>query len=273
MVIYEHSLMGIPAWIMGMVVCTMFGSFAQASIWRLENGVSIFKGRSKCTVCATPLGPFELIPVLGWFLLMGRCQHCGSKISWTYPLGEFCLGAIGALVTLVYPGVPEGLPILWWGLMSLWVVGMVDCRTYYIYPSFLIFTWVVGVVLHLLLQPYLPLGPKVLGALVGGAGFWLLSWIGAAMAGEEAMGQGDVVFALWIGWFIGLDALGLWVGLSFVLAAAVGVPWYLVRIINKVPDAKRIPFGPFLALSAAIIWTLGQGRILMSFLDNVLSKW
>ena len=64
----------------------LFGSFANAVIWRLHSGDSVTKGRSKCPSCGHVLGPLELVPVASWLALGGRCRHCRRPISIQYPL-------------------------------------------------------------------------------------------------------------------------------------------------------------------------------------------
>jgi leader peptidase (prepilin peptidase)/N-methyltransferase len=58
----------------------VFGSFACAMAGRLAAGRSI-TGRSRCDGCERPLGPLELIPLLSYALLRGRCAGCGSRIG------------------------------------------------------------------------------------------------------------------------------------------------------------------------------------------------
>ncbi|HEX3606694.1 MAG TPA: prepilin peptidase [Candidatus Dormibacteraeota bacterium] len=58
-------------------------------------------GRSQCDSCAHALGWAELVPLLGWLALRGRCRHCGADIGVTAPLTELLGAAAGVAVTLV----------------------------------------------------------------------------------------------------------------------------------------------------------------------------
>lgn len=74
--------------ILGLII----GSFLNVVILRLNTKDSIVKGSSKCPKCQKKLKWFELIPVLSWFLQLGKCRKCGKKISVQYPLVELGTG-------------------------------------------------------------------------------------------------------------------------------------------------------------------------------------
>ncbi len=59
---------------------------------------------SHCPACGTPLGPVDLVPVLSWVVLRGRCRHCGARISARYPLIELAVGVVFALVAWLLVG-------------------------------------------------------------------------------------------------------------------------------------------------------------------------
>src|SRR3989344_8593051 len=76
--------------VFGLVV----GSFLNSVIYRLEQGESALKGRSYCPHCKHPLSWYDLIPLLSFVLLEGKCRYCKGKISLQYPLVEFSTGAV-----------------------------------------------------------------------------------------------------------------------------------------------------------------------------------
>jgi leader peptidase (prepilin peptidase)/N-methyltransferase len=90
------------------VVATVFGaligSFLNVVLWRVPRGESIVSPGSHCPACETPLGPLELVPVLSWVLLRGRCRHCGVGISVRYPLVELGCAAVLAVVAWLVVG-------------------------------------------------------------------------------------------------------------------------------------------------------------------------
>ncbi|PIY78427.1 MAG: prepilin peptidase, partial [Parcubacteria group bacterium CG_4_10_14_0_8_um_filter_35_7] len=74
------------------------GSFLNAVIWRLHRKESFFKGRSYCPKCRHSLGARDLIPLLSFLLLKGKCRYCKEKISWQYPVVELATGLLFCLV-------------------------------------------------------------------------------------------------------------------------------------------------------------------------------
>jgi leader peptidase (prepilin peptidase) / N-methyltransferase len=80
------------------VVGLVLGSFLNVVLWRVPRGESVVSPPSHCPACGTQLGPAELVPVLSWVVLRGRCRHCGVGISVRYPLVELGVGALFAIV-------------------------------------------------------------------------------------------------------------------------------------------------------------------------------
>ena len=75
-----------------------FGSFINAFVFRLHEktnkqysniNLSIVNGRSICPNCKHELIPLDLVPIVSWLLLKGKCRYCSKSISAQYPLVEF----------------------------------------------------------------------------------------------------------------------------------------------------------------------------------------
>ncbi|MFA5633615.1 MAG: prepilin peptidase [Candidatus Dojkabacteria bacterium] len=78
-------------------------SFLNASIYRVENKYkypTIITAKSHCEKCKKELCWLELIPVIGYLIIKGRCRNCNEKINIYYPLSEFVLGLIFLLFFL-----------------------------------------------------------------------------------------------------------------------------------------------------------------------------
>jgi len=84
----------VVAFIAGLAV----GSFLNLCAYRLPRGESIARPRSRCTSCWTFLRTRDLLPVLSYLLLRGRCSHCGASISKRDPLVEVATGLVFALL-------------------------------------------------------------------------------------------------------------------------------------------------------------------------------
>ena len=70
-----------------LVIGACVGSFLNVVIYRLPAGESVVTPRSHCR-CGKPIAWYDNIPVLSWFILRGRCRHCGERFSIRYPLIE-----------------------------------------------------------------------------------------------------------------------------------------------------------------------------------------
>ena len=70
------------------ILGTIFGSFLNVVIYRVPINESIVHGRSHCPKCNHVLSPLELIPVISFIFLGGKCKECKTTISLRYPLIE-----------------------------------------------------------------------------------------------------------------------------------------------------------------------------------------
>ena len=65
-----------------------FGSFINVVLFRLPKQKNPLMGRSECVHCLSKLKWYDLIPVLSFLFLKGRCRSCNEKIFWYYPVVE-----------------------------------------------------------------------------------------------------------------------------------------------------------------------------------------
>ena len=77
---------------------TVFGSFLTLATYRIPLGQDITHTRSYCTKCNNKLGFFEMIPVLSYIFLKGKCKNCNKKISIRYPLIEILTEPKNAII-------------------------------------------------------------------------------------------------------------------------------------------------------------------------------
>lgn len=95
----------------------LIGSFGNVVIWRLPRGESVVHPGSHCPNCNKRLGPLELVPVLSWVFLRGRCRNCGQPISVRYPVVEALMAALFVLLVWRWPPLEHG-----WAVLPLLVV-------------------------------------------------------------------------------------------------------------------------------------------------------
>jgi len=77
------------------------GSFLNVLVWRLPTGQSVVTPPSRCPKCGHRLSWRENLPILGWFVLRGRCKACRSPISFQYPSVEFLVALLFLATYLV----------------------------------------------------------------------------------------------------------------------------------------------------------------------------
>lgn len=245
------------------------GSFLNVLIVRRGTGYGL-RGRSACASCKKRLAAHDLIPVVSWMALRGRCRHCGSAISVQYPLVEG--------VTSVLFGVVGGmaLPLLSSALACAMVASLVAIATYDIRHTIIPDAWV-GV--YVLCASSLAFAGGAHPLLIAiGAGVcatpFFMMWF---LSRGRAMGLGDAKLALGIGALLGVP-LGLFAaGLSFVLGSAFFLPLLAVshmrssgRPALRVTMKSEVPFGPFLTISFLLVWVTEQyGYSLPGFLGLV----
>ena len=107
------------------VIGLVVGSFLNVCIYRLPKGKSIVSPPSACGSCGHRLGVLDMIPVLSYFLLGGKCRYCGMPYSPRYALVEFLTGCLFALCGFYYfPGILLALVFVF--IASLVVLTFVD---------------------------------------------------------------------------------------------------------------------------------------------------
>jgi leader peptidase (prepilin peptidase)/N-methyltransferase len=112
-----------------MIIASPFvGSFLGVAIMRIPAARQILWGRSTCDRCGTPLTALDLVPVLSWIVLRGRCRHCGARLSLFYPLIELAAIAV-ALISAVLARGPSIAAAALGGWLALAIAGIAwRCR-------------------------------------------------------------------------------------------------------------------------------------------------
>jgi prepilin signal peptidase PulO-like enzyme (type II secretory pathway) len=109
----------------------VLGSFVNAVVSRLPHlDGSVLWGRSRCPRCHTELAAWDLVPVLSWLLLRGRCRYCGARIE-DGPLVEIAIPALFVISYLLWPGGVGGfavLPFAVWLVFGACLIGLVAYR-------------------------------------------------------------------------------------------------------------------------------------------------
>ena len=227
---------------------------------------SILFGKSACPHCKKKLKPLDLIPIVSYLLLEGRCRACHKKISLQYPLIEAATGLLFAF-TFYY-----------W---SANIFNNLHLTSYILHLVYLLFVVCVLIVLFTtdIVDGLLP-NSIVLPAIVvvafyklilltfGSVSVSSLSWdIIAALlttavffaivyfSGERALGGGDVKFVFFIALAVGWPAVLVSLFSGFLTGGLVAV---MLILLGKKRFGQTVPLGPFLAIGAAIALFWGQ---------------
>ncbi len=265
-----------PIWgVFALLVGAAVGSFLNVAADRLPSGGSVVQPRSFCDSCKHPLGNLELIPVISYLLLRGRCRHCRVSISARFTVVEAVTALLFALVYLKF-GMGVHFFILATAVSLLIVVSIIDLEhrlilNRMIYPA---------VIVLLVIAPFWPefgiarslwgnsgmIGSLASSMVAGGGAF--LIFFAIITLFPAGMGGGDVKLAGVMGLLVGfpLVALALW--LAVVSGGLVAI---FLLVSRKRGRKDAIPFGPFLALSAVAV--LLAGTEIVEWYQNSVSGW
>jgi leader peptidase (prepilin peptidase)/N-methyltransferase len=241
-----------PSLLIPLLAAPFIGSFIATLAVRLPEGRPVLWERSACDHCGVPLGPLELVPILSWAALGGRCRHCHGRIGWIHPVTEAAalLLALWAVLAMPAPLAPA-TAVFGWGLLA---VALIDLRQFII-PNFLsIPLGVLGLLLMWLLDAP-SLADHAIGAL---AGYVLLRAVGLAyqlLRGRAGLGEGDArllaAIGSWVGWE-GLPTAVLYASAAGLIHATMARLWG-----QEIRGTSRLPFGPHLCLGAWLVWLYG----------------
>ncbi len=240
----------------------IFGSFYNVVIYRLPFDMSISEGRSKCTSCGYTLKAKDLIPVISFIMLKGKCRSCGNSISYRYPAIELLTGVLFSLAYLVF-----GLNLQMIFIMCFWsyllIVTMIDIDHKLILDNISIVFFIIFLALDLFILKkavVLNLIAGVVALLV----YLLIYKVAFMYYKREAFGLGDVFFISVVSFCLGFKVLYLTIFFPFIVAVVcIG----LIMLLGKKFDInKEVPFAPFISLSAFILSIFGEQMMKFIFL-------
>ena len=254
-----ESIFPVTIFILGLLI----GSFLNVCIYRIPRGESIAYPPSHCTTCGNNIVAYDLIPVISWIFLRGKCRKCGQKISSRYALVELAT-AILFLLTYFEYGLSIFLLRYLILIPFLIVIAMIDYDTMDVYSTTTWLAIAVGIVL-LGVNFYLgqPVVTYVYGGLLGAGTITFIILLSKLILGTEGMGWGDAEICGLCGLFLGFKLTFMMLFFSFIIGGAIGV--YLLCFKNKNGRAE-MPFGPSIIMAAFLIMIYGE-KILNWYLN------
>lgn len=228
----------------------VMGSFCNAWAWRMVHHESIARGRSHCAHCGHTLSALDLVPLLSWLFLRGRCRYCGAAISRRYPAAEAVSAAFFVSVLLRWGFSWETLRFLALGCLLL-VLSLVDLDTREL-PDGLQLAAALCALLRFPAEGPLGLWKALQGALAVSVPLLLIVLLADRVMGRETMGGGDIKLFAVLGLHFG-PALTL---LLLILACFAGL---LPALTGRRGKEEPFPFGPSIALAAWMVLLFGEG--------------
>jgi leader peptidase (prepilin peptidase)/N-methyltransferase len=226
------------------VLGLIIGSFLNVVIYRLPREESIIYPASHCTNCGHQLSPLELIPVISYLFLRGKCSSCGTKISIRYPLVELLTGIIFILNYIYF----SNLIILATGIIFssvLIVLALIDFD-HQILPDRLTLTGIIVGLVFSFFRSDITFVYSMSGILAAGGLLFLIAFLS-----KGGMGGGDIKMMAMVGSFTGplISVSAIFLGALIALLA------HLPGIVSGSTGMKtKLPFGPFLALASLLLW-------------------
>ncbi len=258
------------------------GSFLNVVVDRIVAGQSLIYPPSHCPHCRHRLHPFDLIPIISYIILNGKCRYCKKEISFYYPTVEIVTGFLFVItfymlnerfvlfapdaMNLISSNILFTIAYYFLIISSLIIIFFADLK-YGIIPFKVIILAVSIIFLrHLyllvtgqeqLIASYLT--PSFFNFLFSGLSSFLLFLFLFLITKGKGMGFGDVVYAFFMGLLIGFPDIIVSLYIAFLTGAAISLILVLLR--RKKFIGGIIPFGPFLVLGTFVCLFWGDSII------------
>ncbi|MBE5925818.1 MAG: prepilin peptidase [Lachnospiraceae bacterium] len=224
----------------------LIGSFLNVCIYRIPNGESIVVTRSHCMKCGKQIKWYDLVPLVSFLVLRGKCRYCKDKLSWQYPAVEALNGILYGIIVIVN-GFNEVSILYCLATSALLTLSIIDWRTYEIPVGFNIFIGILGAIRVLTdLEHWYD---YVIGFFAVSLFLLILYYA----TNGKGIGGGDIKLMAAAGLLIGWKLIILSLGLGCILGSVIHL------ILMKVQNKDRVlAFGPYLSLGIYISMLYGE---------------
>lgn len=242
----------VPTWIVLASAAPFIGSFLGLLVARLPHNRPVTFGRSACDHCAHPLAARDLVPLLSWVALKGKCHYCGATID-----------ALNFVIEIAAIGI-----VLWAASVTTGFVLVATCILGWTLLAFALIDWRHQLLPDKLTLPLVLAGlgaayfidrtffvDHVMGAVIGFALLYGVARIYRYARGREGLGAGDAKLLAAIGAWVSWEGLPSVVFLG-TLFGLLGL--FILRLGGaEIRAGDRIPFGAYLATAAWLVWLYG----------------
>lgn len=208
---------------------------------------------SHCPNCQIKIPFWANIPLLGYFIVNGRCHHCNMKISMRYPFVELITGIL--FVTAGYiTNDTVLLPAYLIFISFIICLVLIDFDTMILPDELTLSLLWLGLIANLNGLLSLSLTNAVIGAIVGYLSLWLVYWLFKLVTKRDGMGYGDFKFFAAILAWTGYQAFVI----VLLISSMLSIMYYIVvrlsgRLHANGNISGHIPFGPFLGIAALVV--------------------
>lgn len=260
---------------------TAIGSFISVLVYRLHHReTGIFKGRSMCVECRTPLKAQDLIPLLSYLTLRGKCRYCSKEISFMYPAIEIITGFLFAAMFLKFPFVDEflnfnGATLLNYAIFAFYSFILIftfffDMHYHHVADEILLPAILAGLVFTLV-----PGSPHIIDALLGM--LIAIAFFGAqfVLSRGRWIGAGDIRIGAFMGVILGWKLVIVALVLSYLVGSVASI---FIALKKHRFYGVKIPFAPALVTGTFLTIFFGEKIInwYLHTLDasgSILSWW
>lgn len=225
----------------------VFGSFFYVVGNRLANNKSLLKPGSHCEYCHHPLKAYDLIPLISFLLLRGKCRYCHKKLSKNYFLYELLSGIL-FLISYLKFGFSYSFFVSLIISSLLVLIFITDFKYLIILDSPLVISSILLFLLKLFYFNYTEALFSLLDGFLVFLTMLFIRQIGNILFKKESLGGGDIKFSFVMGMILGYRFSMIALVLSTFLALPYAVA---MMILNK---NNEVPFGPFLVSSLFLIF-------------------
>lgn len=224
------------------LIGTIIGSFLGLVIKRLPKQKPLVIARSECDHCNHKLSSFDLIPIVSFLFIKGKCRYCKSSLTFYHPCIEILTG-ISFLCAYMRFGITfEFIIALILGSILIVIAG-IDIDTMMIHNRFQLILLLVGIIV-VLLDPR-TMYHHIFGMLCVSVPLFLIA------LSTQAMGGGDVKLLAVSGLILGYPKIFV----AFTIACLLGGIYAIcIIILRRAKSHRMVPFGPFLAIGIYIAY-------------------
>lgn len=266
----EYTL---PVILLGAII----GSFLNVVIVRLPKKQSIVIKRSYCPSCKKNIKTYDLVPILSWILLKGRCRYCKNSISFNYPLVEFSTSIL-FLICFIPIYTNNKIDSIWLIIISGWILvsylislTMIDINEMILPNTLTLSGSLIGLLVFALNDLFIEktdnnyMIDHLFAFFIAALGFTLFNIIFRLIFNKTGLGGGDTKLFAMSGAWLGLTGLEVSITLSFIFS---GIFSLIGLLFRKIERGSYIPFGPFICISILLVW-IKTPQFWIEYLGNI----